>query len=62
MGPEYRQKPDNLSAFREQDFYDVFVAFLPAKRASITAAYVQLGQIADKQDQEALYLSLQLSF
>ena len=62
LGAEYRQKPDNLSAFREQDFYDVFVAFLPAKRASITAAYAQLGQIADKQDQEALYLSLQLSF
>ena len=62
LGVEYRQKPDNLSAFREQDFYDVFVAFLPAKRASITVAYAQFGQIADKQDQEALYLSLQLSF
>ena len=62
LGAEYRQKPDNLSAFREQDFYDVFVAYFPAKRASITAAYTQFGQIADKQDQKALYLSLQLGF
>jgi hypothetical protein len=62
LGAEYRQKPDNLSAFREEEFYDVFLAFLPSKRASLTAAYTQLGQIADKKDQKALYLSLQLSF
>ena len=62
LGAEYRQKPDNLSAFREQDFHDFFIAFVPSKRISITAAYAVLGQIADKKDQEALYLSLQLSF
>ena len=62
LGAEYRQKPDNLSAFQEQDFYDFFIAFVPNKRFSITAAYVDLGQIADKKDQTALYVSVQLSF
>ena len=62
LGAEYRQKPDNLSAFREQDFYDIYLAFVPNKRLAVTVAYAQLGQIADKKDQEALYVSLQLSF
>jgi Protein of unknown function (DUF3034) len=62
LGAEYRQKPDNLSAFHEQDFHDFFIAFVPNKRLSITAAYADLGQIADKKDQEALYLSVQLAF
>jgi hypothetical protein len=62
LGAEYRQKPDNLSAFHEQDFHDFFIAFVPNKRISVTAAYADLGQIADKKDQEALYLSVQLAF
>jgi hypothetical protein len=62
VGAEYRQKPDNLSVFREQDYYDFFIAFVPNKRISITAAYADLGQIADKKDQHALYLSAQLAF
>lgn len=62
VGAEYRQKPDNLSVFREQDASNLYVAWLPGKRIAITAAYVQLGQIADKQTQDALYLSAQLSF
>ena len=48
--------------FREQDNYVYFLAFVPNKRISVTAAYVDLGQIADKQDQEALYVSVQLAF
>lgn len=62
LGAEYREKPDNLSVFREQDNYVYFLAFVPNKRISVTAAYVDLGQIADKQDQEALYVSVQLAF
>lgn len=62
LGAEYRQKPDNLSVFQEQDSHDFFIAFVPNKRISITAAYVDLGQIADKKDQEALYVSVQLAF
>jgi len=62
VGAEYRQKPDNLSAFQEQDYHDFFIAFVPNKRISITAAYADLGQIADKKDQHALYVSAQLAF
>ncbi len=61
-GAEYRSKPDNLSVFREQDFSDVFVAFVPNKHVALTGARVWLGNIADKPDQRAWYLSLQLSF
>ena len=31
-------------------------------RICVTAAYVHLGQIADKEDQEAFYVSVQLAF
>ncbi|MGH8228771.1 MAG: DUF3034 family protein [Steroidobacteraceae bacterium] len=59
LGVEYREKPDDLSAFREDDFGDVFVAFFPVKYLSITAAYVDLGNIADKPHQRGYYVSLQ---
>lgn len=62
LGAEYRHKPDNLSVFREDAFRDVFITFLPSKYAAFTMAYAKLGNIADKRDQDALYLSLQLSF
>jgi hypothetical protein len=62
LGVEYRQKPDNLSAFREDDFADLFVAWLPSKRVSVTAAWVDLGNIADKSKQRGWYLSLQGSY
>jgi len=62
VGAEYRVKPDNLGAFPEDDFKDVFVAWFPHKRISITGAYVELGQIADKGDQKAFYVSVQLNF
>ncbi len=29
VGAEYRSKPDNLGAFKEDDFKDVFIAWLP---------------------------------
>lgn len=62
IGVEYRQKPDNLSAFKEDDFKDIFIAYFPSKRIALTAAYVKLGNIADKRNQNALYFSGQLSF
>ncbi len=61
-GVEYRQKPDNLSVFREDDFSDLFVAWMPTKYLSITGAWVDLGNIADQADQQGWYLSLQASF
>lgn len=62
IGYEYRQKPNNLSAFREDAFQDVFVAWLPNKSVAFTAAYARLGTIADKKDQRGLYLSGQVGF
>jgi hypothetical protein len=58
-GAEYRQKPDNLSAFEEDDYWDLFAAWFPNKHFSITAAYADLGQIAMKTGQHGWYLSLQ---
>lgn len=65
IGAEYRQKPDNLGFAKEEDWWDVFVAWVPDRRVSVTAAYVDLGEVADIADlgnQKGAYLSLQASF
>ena len=46
LGGEYRQKPDNLSAFREDDARDVFMSWFVTEKFSVTGAYVDLGNIA----------------
>lgn len=61
-GVEYRQKPDNLSFAREQDWRDVFVAWFPNKQWSVIAAWVDLGDIATLDNQQGWYLSLQGSY
>ena len=62
LGAEYRSKPNNLSVFKEDAFKDVFIAWLPNKHIAATLAYALLGNIADKQDQKAVYLSVQTGF
>lgn len=62
IGTEYRQKPDNLSFAKEDDWWDVFVAWLPDRRLAVTAAFVNLGDVATLEDQQGLYLSVQGSF
>jgi hypothetical protein len=62
LGGEYRQKPNNLSAVREQDSKDVFLSYFPVKYLSLTVAYNYLGSIADLPSQEGLYLSLQVTW
>jgi len=61
LGAEYRWKPDNLSAFKEEDASDVFLAWFPHRHVALTAAYAQLGTIAGKEKQKGWYLSLQLT-
>lgn len=61
-GAEFRQKPDNLSSFAEDDVWDVFAAWFPNKHVSMTAAYADLGRIAMMSGQRGWYLSLQGSF
>jgi hypothetical protein len=58
-GTEYRQKPDNLGSFAEDDYWDVFATLFPSKHFSVTAAYADLGRIAMKPGQHGWYLSLQ---
>lgn len=62
VGAEYRQKPDNLGFAREDDWWDLFVAWVPDRRVSVTAAWVNLGDVAGLADQSGAYLSLQASF
>jgi Protein of unknown function (DUF3034) len=62
LGAEYRAKPDNLTVFEEEDYWDAFVAWVPVKSVSLTLAYADLGNIADKSDQKGWYGSLQASF
>jgi hypothetical protein len=61
-GAEFRQKPDNLSSFGEDDFWDLFAAYFPSKHFSVTAAYTDLGRIAMMPGQHGWYLSLQGGF
>lgn len=62
IGTEYRQKPDNLSFAEEDDWWDVFVAWVPDRRLAVTAAFVNLGDLATLEDQQGVYLSVQGSF
>lgn len=62
IGAEYRQKPDNLSALREQSARSLFLAWFPNKRMSVTAAWLDLGAIAGQPDQTGFHLSLQAAF
>jgi hypothetical protein len=58
LGVEYRDKPNNLSAFREQSAKDAFLAWGPLKDLSVTAAWTDLGEIAGKRGQHGLYVSI----
>jgi len=62
VGVEYRTKPDNLKIAREDNWYDVFVAYQPVKNVSVTLAYAHLGNIVIKDKQRAPYLSVQVGF
>ena len=57
VGMEYRQKSNNLN-LGEQDWKDLFVAWMPNKHVSVTAAYLDLGSIAGASDQTGWYLSV----
>ena len=57
LGIEYRQKPDNLG-LKEDNWSDVFVAWMPNKSVSVTAAWLDLGSIAGSKDQKGPYFSI----
>jgi Protein of unknown function (DUF3034) len=62
FGAEYRDKPNNLSAFRENSAEDVFLAWAPVKNVSFTGAWADLGRIAGKAPQRGVYISLWVGF
>jgi hypothetical protein len=59
VGAEYRTKPDNLGIAREDNAWDIFAAYFLTKNVSLTAAYVDLGNIVIKDHQQGAYVSLQ---
>lgn len=62
IGGEYRTKPDNLGFAQEDDSYDLFAVWAPIHHLTLTAAYVDLGDIATIGAQHGAFLSLQASF
>ncbi len=62
IGAEYRSKPDNLNIAHENDAWDAFIAWAPAKHLSLTVAYVDLGNIVIRDNQRGWYASLQVGF
>jgi len=62
VGTEYRFKPDNLKSFKEENAQDFFMTWFPHKNFSLTAAYVDLNNIADKENQSSWYFSGQLLY
>lgn len=70
IGAEARIKRGNLKNpalnLREQAAWDIFIAYFPTKNVSLTAAYVDLGEIVGaltaNRRQTGGYLSLQVGF
>ena len=62
LGAEYRDKPNNLSAFRENGAEDAFIAWSPLKNLSFTAAWADVGRIAGKSTQRGAYISVWLGY
>jgi len=59
VGVDARTKPDNLGFAREDTAADAFAAYFFNQHLSATLAFVALGDIATKRDQNGVYLSLQ---
>ena len=62
LGAEYRGKPNDLRAFRENSAQDVFLAWAPVKNFTVTTAWTDLGSIAGKPTQRGVYISAWLGY
>jgi hypothetical protein len=62
VGAEFRTKPSNLGIAKEQNGWDIFAAYFFNKNLSLTAAYVDLGNIVIRNHQRGAYVSLQAGF
>jgi hypothetical protein len=62
VGTEVRYKPNNLSAFKENNAQDIFMTWFPHKNVSLTGAYIDLGSIAGNDNQTGWYVSGQINY
>ncbi len=62
VGGEYRTKPNNLNFAKEDDAYDAFAAYAVTPNLTGTVAWVDLGDIATREGQRGVYLSLQVGY
>jgi len=62
VGADYRTKPDNLAFAAEGDAKAAYVAWFPSKSLSLTAAAVDMGEIALQGRQTGFYGSVQVGF
>lgn len=64
LGAEYRRKPHNLGVDNEKAYKDIFLAWVPNRHFSLTAAYANLGTITifNPKTQRGAYLSAQAAF
>ncbi|MEX0914774.1 MAG: DUF3034 family protein [Wenzhouxiangellaceae bacterium] len=60
IGAEFRSKSGHLPGLPEDDWFDIFAAWVPNRHVSVTAAYVNFGEIATLKSQDGWYLSLEL--
>ncbi|GMU42773.1 MAG: DUF3034 family protein [Xanthomonadales bacterium] len=58
LGLEYRGKPDRLGFAPEDDWADLFVAWLPDKQVHLAFGYADLGSVGGLDGQRGWYLSL----
>lgn len=61
-GVEYRTRPDNLRFAQEDDGYDLFAAWALHRDLSLTAAYIDMGDVATVKNQRGWYVSLNAGF
>lgn len=59
LGYDYRQKPNNLSFAKEDDWQDLYLAYFYDKSISLVFAWVDLDSVAGLPDQRGPYVSLQ---
>lgn len=66
VGGEYRRKPNNLedtaAILKEESAWDIFVAWFPTRNLSLTVAWLNLGHVVSKANQDGLYVSGQATF
>lgn len=63
IGAEFRTQSDRLGGLAKEDTaVDFFIAYFPNKSLSITAAYVELGNLPLQENSNGFYLTLNANF